>query len=81
MTYTEGYTGDWRETEFSVASVRWRVLDSTSVVVTARRETGWAADVDLRKVDEVGFTNLMRGSGNLSRAREWRWPGWESRVN
>src|SRR5687768_1378914 len=70
--YTEGYTGDWRETEFSVASVRWRVLDSTNVV-TARREAGWAADVDLRKVDEVGFTDLMRGSGGG--------PGGGSRVD
>lgn len=70
--YTEGYTGDWRETEFPVASVRWRVLDSANVV-TARRETGWAADVDLRKVDEVGFTDLMRGSGGG--------PGGGSRVD
>jgi hypothetical protein len=70
--YAEGYTGDWRETEFSVASVRWRVLDSTNVV-TARREAGWAAAVDLRKVDEVGFTDLMRGSGGG--------PGGGSRVD
>ena len=60
--YTEGYTGDWRETEFSLASVRWRALDSTNVV-TERREPAWAANVDLSKVDEVGFTDLVRGSG------------------
>jgi hypothetical protein len=60
--YTESYTGDWRETEFSLATVRWRALDSTSVV-TERREPGWAANVDLSKVDEVGFTDLVRGSG------------------
>jgi hypothetical protein len=60
--YTEPYTGDWRESEFSLASVRWRTFDS-STVVTARREPGWAANVDLRKVDEVGFTDLVRGSG------------------
>ncbi len=60
--YTEGYTGDWRETEFPLASVRWRALDSANVV-TARLEPGWAANVDLSKVDEVGFTDLMRGSG------------------
>ena len=70
--YTEGYTGDWRETEFPVASVRWRILDNTSVV-TARREPGWAANVDLTRVDEVGFTDLMRGSGGG--------PGGGSRVD
>jgi hypothetical protein len=60
--YTEAYTGDWRETEFPLASVRWRTLDSATVV-TARREAGWAANPDLSKVDEVGFTDLVRGSG------------------
>jgi hypothetical protein len=70
--YTEGYTGDWRETEFPVASVRWRLLDSTNVV-TARREPGWAANVDLTRVDEVGFTDLVRGSGGG--------PGGGSRVD
>jgi len=70
--YAEGYTGDWRETEFSLASVRWRALDSTNAV-TARREGAWAADVDLRRVDEVGFTDLMQGSGGG--------PGGGSRVD
>lgn len=60
--YTEGYTGDWRETEFSLAAVRWRGLDSSNVV-TERRDPAWAANVDLSKVDEVGFTDLVRGSG------------------
>jgi len=60
--YTEGYTGDWRETEFSLAAVRWRELDSTNVV-TERRQPAWATNVDLSKVDEVGFTDLVRGSG------------------
>jgi hypothetical protein len=70
--YSEGYTGDWRETEFSLASVRWRALDSANAV-TARREAAWAPDVDLRRVDEVGFTDLMRGSGGG--------PGGGSRVD
>ena len=70
--YNEGYTGDWRETEFPVANVRWRLLDSTNVV-TARREPGWAANADLTRVDEVGFTDLVRGSGGG--------PGGGSRVD
>lgn len=60
--YVEAFTGDWRETEFAVSSVRWRGLDSTNVV-TARMDAGWATNVDLSSVDEVGFTDLVRGSG------------------
>jgi hypothetical protein len=60
--YTEGYTGDWRETEFSLASVRWRSLDSANIVTT-RSEPGWVVNPDLTRVDEVGFTDLVRGSG------------------
>jgi hypothetical protein len=60
--YAEGYTGDWRETEFSLASVRWRSFDSVNIVTT-RTEPGWAVNPDLTKVDEVGFTDLVRGSG------------------
>lgn len=60
--YTEGYTGDWRETEFSLAGVRWRSFDSNTIVTT-RTEPGWVVNPDLTKVDEVGFTDLVRGSG------------------
>jgi hypothetical protein len=70
--YTEGYTGDWRETEFTLANLRWRTLDAGNVV-TGRLDAGWAVDVDLRTVDEVGFTDLVRGSGGG--------PGGGSRVD
>lgn len=60
--YTEGYTGDWRETEFAIASVRWRYFDPINAVTT-RTEPNWVVNPDLSKVDEVGFTDLMRGSG------------------
>ena len=60
--YTEGYTGDWRETEFSLASVRWRYFDPATAVTT-RTEPNWVVNPDLTKVDEVGFTDLTRGSG------------------
>jgi hypothetical protein len=70
--YTEAYTGDWRETEFPLASVRWRGFDSTTVVTT-RRDAGLAENVDLTKVDEIGFTDLVRGSGGG--------PGGGSRVD
>lgn len=60
--YFESYTGDWRETEFPIANVRWRSLDSNNVVTT-RTVAGWVTDPDLSKVDEIGFTDLTRGSG------------------
>ena len=59
--HTEGYTQDWIETEFSLADVRWRGVDIARGVV----ETidGLLHAIDLSKVDEVGFSDLMRGSG------------------
>ena len=55
------------ETEFAVANVRWRPLDITRVVTTGQ---AWA-EPDLRRVDEVGFADLMPGSGH----------GWGGFVN
>ena len=59
--HTEGYTQDWIETEFSLADVRWRGIDIARGVV----ETidGLLHAIDLSEVDEVGFTDLTRGSG------------------
>ena len=60
--HTEGYSQDWLETEFSLADVRWRGLDIERGVVETI-DGLWKNNVDLSKVDEVGFTDLMRGSG------------------
>lgn len=70
--HVEAYSADWNETEFPLADVRWRGLDSEAVVET-RREAGWKEHPDLRRVDEVGFTDLTRGSGGG--------PGGGSRVD
>lgn len=61
-SHTEGYTQDWLETEFALADVRWRKFDSQNAVET-RTEAGWVEKPDLSRVDEVGFTDLTRGSG------------------
>jgi hypothetical protein len=55
------------ESEFAVASVRWRPLDISRVVTTGQ---AWATP-DLRRVDEVGFADLLPGSGH----------GWGGFVN
>jgi len=40
--------------------VRWHLLDINKVVTT--KSPDWVANVDLSKVDEVGFTDLMPGA-------------------
>lgn len=51
---------DWLVSEFSLADVRWLKLDISRVVTQ-----GVLLDkVDLSKVDEIGFADLMPGSGH-----------------
>jgi hypothetical protein len=55
------------ESEFAVSAVRWLPLDVAQVVTVGQ---SWAQP-DLTKVDEVGFADLMPGSGH----------GWGGFVN
>lgn len=58
--HTDASTRDWLWSEFNLADVRWLKLDITRVVTT-----GNIVDkVDLSKVDEVGFADLMPSSGH-----------------
>ena len=51
------------ETEFYLVDVpRWRVLDATRI--DESRDTAWRTNVDLSKVDEIGFSDLERGAGH-----------------
>ncbi len=56
----DGSTLDWHSDEFSLGDVKWRKLNIAKVVTTG----DWVANPDLTKVDEVGFTDLMPGSGH-----------------
>jgi len=73
----DGTTENFIETEFSVSSVRWLKLDINTVTTvhadrSARPEIGrWVEKPDLSKVDEIGFADLMPGSGH----------GWGGFVN
>jgi hypothetical protein len=58
--HADGSTIDWHENEFSIADVRWRRLNIAKVVTTG----DWVNNPDLTKVDEVGFTDLLPGSGH-----------------
>jgi hypothetical protein len=58
--HTDGTVRDWLFTEFSFGDVRWMKLDINRAVTT-----GTILDkVDLSKVDEIGFVDLMPGSGH-----------------
>ena len=68
---TSALTTDFVETEFNLADVRWRELDITNIV--GGREAKWLDNPDLSRVEEIGFTDLMRGAGHGS--------GGGSRIN
>jgi len=57
-----GYSTDWVESEISFVDVRWRNLDIENVVEA--RDGKWVDNPDLSKVEEIGFADLMRGSGH-----------------
>jgi hypothetical protein len=58
--HADGSTADWIEDEFSVADVHWLKLDVEKVVTKGN----FVEKPDLSKVDEVGFADLMAGSGH-----------------
>jgi hypothetical protein len=67
-------SGDWREREFNISDIRWRNLDVGSVV-----EGDWAANPNLSRVEEIGWTDLMRGGESQACSRlDWievhAWP-------
>jgi hypothetical protein len=55
-----GPNGDFNDTDISVADLKWLKLDIQRVVAVG----DWIQKPDLTKVDEVGFADLMPGSGH-----------------
>jgi hypothetical protein len=58
--HVDAYTFDYRTTEFYFAEVRWMVLDEATLTTKGQL----LSDVDLSKVDEIGFADLTPGSGH-----------------
>jgi hypothetical protein len=58
--FPDGSAADWQEREFSLTGLRWFRLDGERGVTTGNA----VANPDLSKVDEVGFIDLMPGSGH-----------------
>jgi len=56
----EGSTVDWLESDLAVSEMKWRKLDPERVVTTG----DWVSAPNLSKVDEIGFADLMPGSGH-----------------
>ena len=62
--HSDGYTPDWHVSEFTLFDLRWRRLDPEKVVTATGNLAGWVTNPDLSKVDEIGFVDLMPGSGH-----------------
>jgi hypothetical protein len=58
--HTTGPAADFNESDVSVADVRWLKLDIDRVVTVGT----WVEHPNLTKVDEIGFADLMPGSGH-----------------
>jgi hypothetical protein len=54
----------WVVSEIQLVDVRWRTLDIQNVIETG--DGYWVDYPDLSKVEEIGFTDLMRGAGHGS---------------
>jgi hypothetical protein len=58
--HTDGSTADWLQSDFSLTDVRWLRLDITAVVTKGNV----VEKPDMGKVDEIGFVDLLPGSGH-----------------
>ena len=69
--HTDASTTTFLESEFAFTGLRWIKLDPQRVVTTgvygpAGEASAWIDHPDLSKVDEVGYADLMPGSGHGS---------------
>ena len=61
-----GASSDWQVSDMTIQDIRWRDVDTKYMNDSsiARGAAPWATDVDLSRVDEVGWTDLQAGSGH-----------------
>jgi len=63
----DGPSADWRVRDFPLANARWRRLNIDTVI-----EGDCAANPDLSRVEEIGFTDLMTGGASAACSRlDW----------
>ncbi len=58
--HEDGSTADWLQSEFLISEVHWLRLDPEKLVTKGN----FVPKPDLSKVDEIGFTDLIPGSGH-----------------
>ena len=58
--HADGSPLDWLQNDIALAEVRWLKLDIASVVTKGN----FVEKPDLSKVDEIGFVDLLPGSGH-----------------
>jgi hypothetical protein len=58
--HASGPSADFNESDASISEIRWLKLDIERVVAVG----SWVEHPNLSKVDEVGFADLMPGSGH-----------------
>ena len=58
--HATAFSTDWVESEIQLEDVRWRKLDIQDVVEADK----WVENPNLSRVEEIGFTELMRGAGH-----------------
>ena len=63
----DGMSKDWRISEFNLSDISWFTLDISNVV-----EGPPISEPDLSRVEEIGFTDLMRGGQSIACSRlDW----------
>ena len=72
--HADGSEFDYHVSEFTLSEFRWIRLDIEAVVTHGRWLSQSEVDAALAKVDEVGFTDLMPGSGHGNGG--WMDMGW-----
>jgi len=60
--HATGFSSDWVESEIQLADVRWQLLNIEDVI--EGRGYKWIDNPNLSRVEEIGFTDLMRGGGH-----------------
>ena len=60
--FADGYTTDYHDSEFYIRDVKWRELDIEKIATKDGKT--WVTNPDLSKVEEIGFTDLMAGTGH-----------------
>jgi len=65
----DGPSVDWRITEFNIKDISWWTLDIDNV---KEKKPILSEEINLSKVDEIGYTDLMRGGGSNACSRlDW----------